>query len=103
MTEVNVSVTFRHTQPTDALKRYAQRKAAKLGKYFRRPLAAHWVLSVDTKDRHLAEVTLQSGRLAVHSEEATTDLYAAIDRVIDKVEQQVRKYKTRLRSQRVKH
>lgn len=101
MIDVKVSVTFRHTRPTDALKRYAQRKAAKLGKYFHRPLAAHWVLCVDAKDRHLAEVTLQSGRLAIHSEEATTDLYSAIDRVMDKIEGQVRKYKTRLRSRRV--
>lgn len=104
MTDVKVSVTFRHTQPTDALKRYAEEKVHKIGKYFYRPLETHVVLSVDSKDRQLAEVTLQTRRLTIHGREETADLYSAIDLVMDKIEQQVRKYKTktRLRRRRVK-
>jgi len=104
MTEVKVSVTFRHTQPTDALKRYAEEKVHKIGKYFYRPLDAHVVLSVDSRERQLAEVTLKTRRLTIHGREETHDLYSAIDQVVDKVEQQIRKYKTkmRLRRRRVK-
>lgn len=104
MTDVKVSVTFRHTQPTDALKSYAEEKVHKIGKYFYRPLEAHVVLSVDSKDRQLAEVTLQARRLVIHGREETADLYSAIDLVMAKIEQQVRKYKTktRLRRRRVK-
>jgi len=102
MTDVKVSVTFRHTRPTEALKSYAEEKLHKIGKYFYRPLEAHVVLSVDSKDRHLAEVTLQARRLVIHGKEETSDLYSAIDLVIDKLEQQVRKHKTRLRRRRVK-
>ncbi len=104
MTDVKVSVTFRHTQPTDALKRYAEEKVHKIGKYFYRPLEAHMVLSVDSKDRQLAEVTLQTRRLTIHRREETVDLYSAIDLVMDKIERQIRKYKTktRLRRRRVK-
>ena len=102
MTDVKVSVTFRHIRPTDALKSYAAEKLHKIGKYFVRPLEAHVVLSVDSKDRHLADVTLQARRLVIHGREETSDLYSAIDRVVDKIEQQVRKYKTRLRRRRVK-
>ncbi|MFQ5902878.1 MAG: ribosome hibernation-promoting factor, HPF/YfiA family [Candidatus Binatia bacterium] len=104
MTDVRISVTFRHTQPTDALKRYAEEKAHKIGKYFYHPLDAHMVLSVDSKDRQLAEVTLQTRRLTIHGREETTDLYSAIDLVMDKIERQIRKYKTktRLRRRRVK-
>lgn len=97
MTEVKVSVTFRHTQPTSALKRYAEEKVQKIGKYFYRSLEAHVVLAVDSKDRHLAEVTLQARRLTIHGREETTDLYSAIDLVMDKIEQQVRKYKSKMR------
>ena len=102
MTDVKVSVTFRHTQPTDALKRYAEEKVHKNGKYFYRPLDAHVVLSVDSRDRQVAEVTLQTRRLTIHGREETTDLYSAIDLVMDKVEQQVRKYKTKTRLRRRK-
>lgn len=105
MTDVKVSVTFRHTQPTEALKHYAEEKAHKIGKYFFRPLEAHVVLSVDSKDRQVAEVTLQTHRRTIHGREETMDLYSAIDLVMDKVEQQIRKHKTktRLRRRRVKN
>src|SRR3970040_2342226 len=104
MTDVKVTVTFRHTQPTDALKSYAEEKAHKIGKYFDRPLEAHVVLSVDSKERQVAEVTLQTRRLTIHGREETSDLYSAIDLVMDKVERQVRKDKaqTGVRSRKVK-
>lgn len=100
MTDVRVSVTFRHTQPTEALKHYAEEKVHKIGKYFYRPLDAHVVLSVDSRDRQVAEVTLLARQLAIHGREETTDLYSAIDLVMDKLEQQVRKHKTKTRLRR---
>lgn len=100
MADVKVSVTFRHTQPTEALKRYAAEKVHKIGKYFYRPLEAHVVLSVDSKNRQLAEITLQARGLTIHGREETEDLYSAIDLLMDKVEQQIRKYKTKLRLRR---
>ena len=102
MTEVKVSVTFRHTQPTNALKRYAEDKVHKIGKYFYRPLEAHVVLSVDSRERQTAEVTLQTRQLTLHGREETVDLYSAIDLVVHKIEQQIRKHKTKLRRRRVK-
>ena len=104
MTDVKVSMTFRHTQPTDALKHYVEEKVHKIGKYFYRPLEAHVVLMVDSRERQGAEVTLQTRRVTIHGREETTDLYSAIDLVMDKVEQQIRKYKTktRLKRRRVK-
>lgn len=100
MAEVKISVTFRHTHPSDSLKSYAEDKLQKIGKYFSRPLEAHVVLSVDSRDRQLAEVTLQTRQLTLHGREETNDLYSAIDLVLDKVEQQIRKYKTRIRLRR---
>jgi putative sigma-54 modulation protein len=100
MADVKVSVTFRHTRPSQALKSYAEEKLRKIGKYFYRPLEAHVVLSVDSKERQLAEVTLQTRRLTLHGREETSDLYSAIDLVIDKIEQQIRKHKSKLQKKR---
>jgi putative sigma-54 modulation protein len=104
VTDIKVSVTFRHTEPTDALKHYAEDKLHKLGKYFDRPLEAHVVLAVESRERQVAEVTVQARGMTIHGREETEDLYSAIDLLMDKVEQQIRKYKTktRLKRRRVK-
>jgi putative sigma-54 modulation protein len=100
MTDVKVSVTFRHMRPTAPLKHYAAEKLHKIGKFFDRPLEAHVVLSVDSRERQLAEVTIQARGMTIHGREETNDLYAAIDLLLDKVEQQIRKYKTKTRLKR---
>ncbi len=93
MSEVTVSVTFRHVEPTAALKSYAEEKIHKIGKYFSHPLDAHVVLAVDAKQRQLAEVELHTHGAMIHGKEQHRDLYAAIDLVLDKIERQVRKQK----------
>jgi putative sigma-54 modulation protein len=102
MTDVKVTVTFRHTAPTEALKNYAEEKVHKIGKYFDRPLEAHVVLAVDSKERQVAEVTMQARGVTLHGREETEDLYAAIDLLMDKIDQQIRKYKTKTRLKRRK-
>jgi putative sigma-54 modulation protein len=93
MSDVKVSVTFRHTEPTDALKRYAEEKIHRLGKYFSQPLDAHVVLSVESKERQSAEVELHAHGTMIHGKEQTEDLYSAIDLVTDNLKRQVRKQK----------
>jgi len=102
MSDVKVSVTFRHTHSTEALKQYAEEKILKLGKYFYRAVDAHVVLSIDAHKRHMAEITLQGRHVTLHGSEETKDLYSAIDKVTDKMEQQIRKHKTKLQRRRVK-
>jgi putative sigma-54 modulation protein len=104
MSDVKVAVTFRHTVPTEALKQYAEEKIHRIGKYFSRPLEAHVVLSVDSKERHTAEVELHTHGAMIHGKEETEDLYSAIDLVIDKVERQAQKQKekTKLNRRRAK-
>lgn len=100
MTDVVVSVTFRHTDPTDALKQYAEAKIHRLGKYFSEPLEAHVVLAVDAKQRQVAEVELHAHGAVIHGKEEQADLYAAIDLVLDKIERQVKKQKAKSKGKR---
>ncbi len=100
MTEVKVSVTFRHTQPTDALKHYAEEKLHRIAKYCYQPLDAHVVLSVDSKERQVAEVELHTRGTTIHGKEETPDLYSAIDLVMDKIERQVQKIKAKTQDKR---
>jgi putative sigma-54 modulation protein len=100
MSDVKVAVTFRHTVPTEALKQYAEEKIHRIGKYFSQPLEAHVVLSVDSKERHTAEIELHTHGTMIHGKEETEDLYSAIDLVIDKVGRQAQKQKEKTKLSR---
>lgn len=97
-TEYNIQVTFRHTEPTDALKKYAKEKVAHcLQKYINGTAEVQIVLAIEKRDQ-IAEVRLRSKNHDVDCKAVTADLYAAIDKVIDTVEGQLRKQKEKLRS-----
>ena len=87
---MQVLVTFRHVAPSGALRDYAEEKVLRIGKYLPRVNEAHVILSVD-KRRHIAEITFNAARHTLTATEETTDLYAAIDLAMDKVERQAKK------------
>ncbi|HUY28233.1 MAG TPA: ribosome-associated translation inhibitor RaiA [Candidatus Binataceae bacterium] len=89
--QTSVVVTFRHLEPSDALRRYAERKLSHLGKYAKRACAAHLILSVDKYRQH-GEVTVKSGRISVTAEQESKDLYVVIDRLADKVVGQLKRH-----------
>jgi putative sigma-54 modulation protein len=85
---MNISITFRHVEATDAIKAYANEKVSKLQKFLRRPMEAKVTLSIE-KHEQVAEVRLSSGSEHFEAHETSEDLYAAIDKVIDKLERQI--------------
>ncbi len=93
---MQVSVTFRNTESKEVLREYAQEKISKLNKYLDSPLEANVVLSVE-KHRHIAEVTLIANRITINAQEETEDMFSAIDRVMDKLERQILKYKEKIK------
>lgn len=86
---MNISITFRHMEGTDAAKRFAQEKVAKLQKFLRQAMTAQVTLSVEGLE-HVAEVSIQSGSSHFHASERSSDMYASIDMVLDKLERQIR-------------
>jgi putative sigma-54 modulation protein len=91
---MQVLVTFRHMEATDALRSYAESKVARVRKFLKRPIEAHVVLEVK-KRQHCAEITLIGEHLKVNAKEQTGDLYSAIDLAMDKIERQVQKRVTK--------
>jgi putative sigma-54 modulation protein len=96
---MQVTVTFRHTDSTPALKAYAEEKIKKVEKFLQSPQEAHVVLSVE-KIRHIAEVSIIADGLSITGKEATGDLYSAIDMVMDKIENQLKRQKSRRRTRK---
>ncbi len=86
---VVVTVTFRHVEPSAAIRTYAERKFSHLAKFLKRACVAHLILTID-KYRQRGEVTIKSGHLAVTAQEETKDLYSVIDLLADKVGRQLK-------------
>jgi ribosome hibernation promoting factor len=99
---MQVTVTFRHIEPTDALRQYAEGKLQRLSKYLHRPMDAHVILSV-LKKNHRAEIHLSANGTSLFSEEVTSDLYSAIDLALDKVERQVKKLSAKRKNHQAEH
>jgi|SRR5208282_4931630 len=96
-----VTVTFRHVEPSEAIRRYAERKLAHLGKFLKRACEAHVILSVDKYRQH-GEVTVKSGRLSATAEQESKDLYSVIDLLEDKVARQLRRHLEKIEARKVR-
>lgn len=92
---MQLTIRGRNLEVTDALRDYVEKKLRRLQKYFYRPVSAQVALGVE-RGRHLIEVTVPLDGLLLRGEEASEDMYASIDQVVDKLERQIHKYKTRI-------
>ncbi|MCI5732935.1 MAG: ribosome-associated translation inhibitor RaiA [Tenericutes bacterium] len=84
---------------TDSIRNYIEEKIDKLNKYFSQDddLNVSVVIKVRGKEQKI-EITIPTARFTLRSEESHSDLYAAIDLTVDKLERQIRKNKTKINS-----
>ena len=90
-----VTVKGKNVEVTDALKRYAEKKVQKLGKYFKDLREAQVTQSVQ-RNWHIVEVQLEGDGVLLRGEERSDDMYASIDLVVEKLERRVKKFKGKL-------
>jgi len=81
---------------TKSIKEYITDKLSKLDKYFDNLKNECKVIVRVRNNAQIIEVTVPTSRFTLRAEEAHQDLYAAVDLVVDKLERQIRKNKTRL-------
>lgn len=93
---MQISVTFRQIEPSDALKNYVTDRLSKFKRYLEGPVEAHVVLGLE-KFRHLADVTIDSNGRIIKGKEENSDMYAAIDLVMDKIDMQLKKFRDKQR------
>lgn len=82
---------------TSAIREYVEKKISKLERYFdSAPISdVHVNLSVYNDEQRI-EVTIPMTNLLLRAEVQHIDLYAAVDLAVDKLERQIRKYKTKI-------
>jgi putative sigma-54 modulation protein len=85
---MNISITFRQMETSDAIKKYVTTKVSRLQKLLQQPMTAKVTLTIQ-KQLHVAEVQISSGKKRSEAKEATEEMYASIDKVVDKLERQI--------------
>ena len=92
---MNITVRGKQMEVTDALREYVNKRVGKLAKYSDEFRDVKVTLLVE-EGRHRVEVTAPLNGILLRGEEESPDMYASIDLVVEKLERQIRKYRTRI-------
>ena len=92
---MSVSITGRHVAVTPALRRYVESKADRLDRFGLELHTVQVIIAVE-KFRHSAEVLCVFNRRQYRAKASSSEMYASIDLVMDKIERQLREKKARL-------
>lgn len=97
---MNLTISGHHLEVTPAIRDYVQGKLERIKRHFDQVIDVAVILAVDNltekEKRQRAEINLRMSGKTVFVESVASDLYAAIDGLIDKLDRQVMKYKNKL-------
>jgi len=100
---MNILVRGDKVKVTKAINDYIKEKLTKLEKYIEdsENIKATVVINVKNYSQKV-EITIPLKNFILRAEETQEDLYAAIDIIVDKIERQIRKNKTKLQAKKLK-
>ena len=92
----NVMVTGRHMHITEGMKQHAVDRISKLEHIADRIIDVNVTMDIQ-KLGHCVEILMKYGHTLIRSHAQTTDMYVSIDQAVNKLENQLRRYKSKLR------
>lgn len=96
---MNISFTFKNFDPSAHLKKYANKRFKKLGKYVSHSDVAELKVNLMVeKFRQKADVVLIADNIHLSAFETSEDMYSSIDLVLDKLEAQLRKLREKMKN-----
>ena len=90
-----VTVTGRHVHITESMKQYVLDKIAKMEKLSHKIIEVIVIMDIRKID-HVIDVILKFEHFKIQAEAITTDMYASIDKVVNKLQTQLRRFKTKI-------
>ncbi len=96
-----VAITGRHLLVTEAMKEYAHEKLHKLDHLSKDILDVHVMMDIQ-KQEHRVDVVMKAGRFVIKTHANTPDMYASIDKVVDKLMARLSKYKSKMQTHHAK-
>lgn len=98
---MQIRITARHFDLTEDLKGFAERQIGKLRRYFNHIIDSHLILDME-KSRMTAELKVKVYGTVLSSKYRSFDMYDSVEKVIDKTEAQIKKYKAKLTDKKAK-
>lgn len=95
---MNIKITSRELETTEAIKDYIEKKTEKLTRYFGEEFDVLVTIKLEGNEQ-VAEMNIKAGSLDCRAVTAHKDLYASIDKDIDILEGQIRKIRTKKEKQ----
>ena len=95
---IKVEIRGENIEVTDAIRSFIEEKVSKLERYFKNDpeVFAHANIKTYQNKQGKFEITIPMKGLTLRAEEVHDDLYVAVDKSVDKLERQIRKYKTKI-------
>jgi putative sigma-54 modulation protein len=97
----NVSVTGRNFQVTEAMKDYAIEKISKLDRFHSRIIDVNVIMDVQKLD-HKVDIVMKVDQIKIKSHASSSDMYASIDMAVNKLDNQLRRYKEKINDHHAK-
>lgn len=95
--EYSLAINGRNVQVTDAMKNYVMEKLSKLEKYGTRIIDIVVTMDIQ-KFQHQVDIVVKLNQIKIKSTATSENMYISIDRAIDKIQTQLRKYKQRIQN-----
>lgn len=92
---MKINTIGKNIEISDYLRQISEKKVGKLNRYFKDDTEAQVMLSVE-KNRHICEVTIPLNGVTIRAKEVNGDMYASVDNVVEKLEKQIIKHRTKL-------
>lgn len=89
---MQLTIKGKNVEVTDALKEFAEKRLGKMERFFGRIISTDVIFSTE-RQWHIVEVTVYANGFVVRGEERTEDMYSSIDRVLEKLEKQLKRHK----------
>lgn len=90
---MNIQITGRHLDVTEALKQYAEEKVQSLTKYSQKIFKVHILLYIQNNIHQKCEINLEAKNLRLSSHAETKNMYESISKAVDKLSNQMRSHK----------
>ncbi len=89
---MNLNITFKHVDSSEALKEFIREKSETLSKYFQGKISVNWVISTEKLSR-VVTCHLSGNSMNYMGEGRSEDFRASVDIALNKIEKQIRKHK----------
>ena len=98
---MQIRTTTRHFDLSEDLKKFSEEEINRLSRYFDRIIDCHLILE-EEKKRRAAELKVKVYGTVLTSKYKSYDMRNSVEKVIDKMEAQIKKYKSKLKDKKPK-